>query len=54
MSAGQLVIVTNEASGEKYGTIVQVMTASEYGEDSYVVLVGSELLILTGADIAAI
>jgi|TARA_B110000211_G_C13630818_1_gene357317 hypothetical protein len=53
MSSGQLVIVSAEVSPEQYGMIVQVMSSGET-EDSYIVLVGTELLILTGADIAEI
>jgi hypothetical protein len=53
MSAGQLVIVSAESSAEQYGMIVQVMTSVDT-EDSYIVLVGTELLMLTGEDIAEI
>jgi hypothetical protein len=53
MSAGQLVIISEEISGEQYGMIVQVMSSAG-GEEAYIVLVGTELLILTGADIAEI
>ena len=53
MSAGQLVIVAGVTSKEKYGVIVQVMSGTD-SEDSYIVLIGNELLILTGADIAEI
>lgn len=53
MSTGQLVIISEEVAEGQYGMIVQVMTSDET-EDSYIVLVGTELLILTGADIAEI
>jgi hypothetical protein len=53
MSAGQLVIIAKEVSGEQYGMIVSVMSGGAAG-DAYIVLVGTELLILTGADIAEI
>lgn len=53
MSTGQLVIISDEASGEQYGVIVSIMSGGTT-EDAYVVLVGTELLILTGADIAEI
>ena len=53
MSSGQLVIVSAEASPIQYGMIVQVMSSGNT-EDAYIVLVGTELLILTGADIAEI
>jgi len=53
MSAGQLVIIPNEVSSEPYGVIVQVLSGNA-GNDSYIVLVGEEMLILSGEDIAAI
>jgi hypothetical protein len=53
MSAGQLVIITEDISEEQYGMIVSVMSGGA-AEDAYIVLVGTELLILTGADIAEI
>lgn len=53
MSAGQLVIISEEVSGFQYGMIVQVMSSKGY-EDSYIVLIGTELFILSGSDIAEI
>jgi len=53
MPVGQLVMVAEDVSGTQYGVIVHVMSATGT-EDSYIVLVGTELLILTGADIAEI
>ena len=53
MLPGKLVIVSSEASTEQYGMIVRVLSSGETA-DSYIVLVGAELLILTGADIAEI
>ena len=53
MSKGQLVIISSEVSSEQYGMIVQVMSSAG-SSDAYIVLVGTELLILTGADIAEI
>jgi hypothetical protein len=53
MPIGQLVIVAEGVPGEQYGMIVHVMSAAGT-EDSYIVLVGTELLILSGADIAEI
>jgi hypothetical protein len=53
MSTGQLVMVAEATSKIKYGVIVQVMTGVKT-EDSYIVLIGNEFLILTGADIAEI
>lgn len=53
MPIGQLVMVAADVSGEQYGVIVHVMSSPD-SEDSYIVLVGTELLILSGADIAEI
>ena len=53
MSTGQLVIISKEVSVEQYGMIVSVMSGGT-SEDAYIVLVGTELLILTGEDIAEI
>ncbi len=53
MSTGQLVIVSEDVSVEQYGMIVSVMSGGE-ADDAYIVLVGTELLILTGEDIAEI
>ena len=53
MPIGQLVMVAEDISAEQYGVIVHVMSGG-LSEDSYVVLIGSEFLILTDADIAEI
>ena len=53
MSKGQLVIISTDVSPTQYGMIVQVMSSAGSG-DAYIVLVGTELLILSGADIAEI
>jgi len=53
MTTGQLVIISSEVSSEQYGMIVNVMS-SPGSSDAYIVLVGTELLILTGEDIAEI
>lgn len=51
MTAGQLVLVTGACLEYSYGTIIQVLSGYS-GDPAYIVLVGSELLILTDADIS--
>ena len=47
MPIGQLVMVSKDISSVQYGMIVSIMSCVG-SEDSYIVLIGTELLILTG------